>query len=111
MWATLFSLGEFTLAQDHYQQGIAIYDPQQHAQHASLYGGHDPGVCGLRHASQMLWLLGYPDQALQRSKDALALAQKLSQPSTLSFALYASAWVHQHRGERQAVQERVETNM
>ena len=82
LWATLFSLGEFTLAQDHYQQGIAIYDPQQHAQHASLYGGHDPGVCGLRHASQMLWLLGYPDQALQRSKDALALAQKLSQPST-----------------------------
>src|SRR6266536_1498872 len=62
LWATLFSLGEFTLAQDHYQQGMAIYDPQQHAQHASLYGGHDPGVCGLRHASQMLWLLGYPDQ-------------------------------------------------
>jgi predicted ATPase len=108
LWATLFSLGELTLAQDHYQRGIAIYDPQQHAHHASLYGGHDPGVCGLRHAAQMLWLLGYPDQALQRSKDALALAQKLSQPSTLSFALYASAWVHQHRGEREAVQERVE---
>ena len=108
LWATLFSLGEFTLAQDHYQQGMAIYDPQQHAQHASLYGGHDPGVCGLRHASQMLWLLGYPDQALQRSNDALALAQKLSQPSSLCFALYFSAWVQQHRGERHAVQEHVE---
>jgi predicted ATPase/class 3 adenylate cyclase len=108
LWATLFSLGEFTLAQDHYQQGMAIYDPQQHAQHASLYGGHDPGVCGLRHASQMLWLLGYPDQALQRSNDALALAQKLSQPSSLCFALYFSAWVQQHRGKRQAVQEHIE---
>jgi predicted ATPase/class 3 adenylate cyclase len=111
LWATLFSLGELTLAQDHYQRGIAIYDPQQHAHHASLYGGHDPGVCGLRHAAQMLWLLGYPDQALQRSQDALALAQKLSQPSTLSFALYASAWVHQHRGEREAVHERIETTI
>jgi class 3 adenylate cyclase/predicted ATPase/ribosomal protein L40E len=111
LWATLFSLGEFTVAQDHYQQGIAIYDPQQHARHASLYGGHDPGVCGLRHASQMLWLLGYPDQALQKSTDALALAQKLSQPSSLSFALYFSAWVHQHRGERQAVQERIEATI
>jgi predicted ATPase len=111
LWATLFSLGEFTVAHDHYQKGIAIYDPQQHAQHASLYGGHDPGVCGLRHASQMLWLFGYPAQALQRSKDALALAQKLSQPSSLSFALYFSAWVHQHRGERQAVQERIEATM
>ncbi|HEX2522963.1 MAG TPA: hypothetical protein VHP35_12650, partial [Terriglobia bacterium] len=108
LWATLFSLGEFTLAQDHYQQGMAIYDPQHHAQHASLYGGHDPGVCGLRHASQMLWLLGYPDQALQRSNEALALAQKLSQPSSLCFALYFSAWVEQHRGERQAAQEHIE---
>ena len=111
LWATLFSLGEFTVAQDHYRQGIAIYNPQQHGQHASLYGGHDPGVCGLRHVSQMLWLLGYPDQALQRSKDALALAQKLSQPSSLSFALYFSAWVHQHRGERQAVQQRIEATI
>jgi predicted ATPase len=104
----LFSLGEFTLAQHHYQQGMAIYDPRHHAQHASLYGGHDPGVCGLRHAAMMLWLLGYPDQALQRSNDALALAQKLSQPSSLCFALYFSAWVEQHRGERQAAQEHVE---
>jgi class 3 adenylate cyclase/tetratricopeptide (TPR) repeat protein len=108
LWATLFSLGEFTLAQHHYQQGMAIYDPRHHAQHASLYGGHDPGVCGLRHAAMMLWLLGYPDQALQRSNDALALAQKLSQPSSLCFALYFSAWVEQHRGERQAAQEHVE---
>jgi predicted ATPase/class 3 adenylate cyclase len=108
LWATLFSLGEFTVAQDHYQQGIAIYDPQQHAQHAYLYGGHDPGVCGLRHAAMMLWLLGYPDQALLRSNDALALAQKLSQPSSLCFALYFSAWVEQHRGERQAAQEHIE---
>ncbi|HEX2524261.1 MAG TPA: hypothetical protein VHP35_19285, partial [Terriglobia bacterium] len=63
---------------------------------------------GLRHASQMLWLLGYPDQALQRSNEALALAQKLSQPSSLCFALYFSAWVEQHRGERQAAQEHIE---
>jgi predicted ATPase len=59
----------------------------------------------------MLWLLGYPDQALQRSNDALALAQKLSQPSSLCFALYFSAWVQQHRGKRQAVQEHIEQNI
>lgn len=56
----------------------------------------------------LLWLLGYPDQALQKSQDALALAQKLSHPNSLAFALYYSAWVHQHRGETQTVQERVE---
>lgn len=54
-----------------------------------------------------LWLLGYPDQALERSRDALALAQKLSHPYSLVHALFYSAWVHQHRGERQAVEERI----
>ncbi len=108
LWATLFTLGEFTAAQDHSEQGIEFYDPQQHAHHASLYGGHDPGVCCRTHAARQLWLLGYPDRALQRSQDALALAQKLSHSYSLTFALYYSAWVHQQRGERHAVQERIE---
>lgn len=55
-----------------------------------------------------LWLLGYSDHALRRSQEALALAQTLSHPNSLGFALYYSAWVHQQRGERQAVGERIE---
>jgi predicted ATPase len=58
-----------------------------------------------------LWLLGYPDQALQRSREALALARELAHPFTLGFALYYSAWVHQQRGERQAVEERIEATI
>ena len=56
-----------------------------------------------------LWLLGYPDRALERSRDALGLAQKLSHPYSLVHALFYAAWVHQQRGERQAVEERIET--
>lgn len=95
----------------HTKRGIDLYDPEKHRQHAFLYGGHDPGVCGLRHAAMMLCLLGDPDQALERSEDALALAQKLSHPNSLAFALYYSAWVHQQRGESQLVQERLEATM
>jgi hypothetical protein len=29
-----------------------------------------------------LWMLGYPDQALQKSQEMLALADKLSHPYT-----------------------------
>lgn len=58
-----------------------------------------------------LWLLGYPDQALRKSQAAVALAQKLSHPYSLAFALYYCAWVHQQRGERQAVQERIEATV
>ena len=106
-WANLFSLGELTSALTHTERGIELYNPQEHRQYAFLYGGHDPGVCGLRHAAMTLWLLGYPDQALERSRDALALAQKLSHPYSLVHALFYSAWVHQQRGERQAVDERI----
>ena len=34
-----------------------------------------------------LWFLGYPDQALKRSHEALALAQELSHPYSLAYAL------------------------
>jgi class 3 adenylate cyclase/predicted ATPase len=111
LWANLFDLGEFSPALTHSERGAELYNLQQHRRHAFLYGGHDPGVCGLRHAAMMLWLLGYPDHALRRSREALALARELSHPFTLGFALYYSAWVHQQRGERQAVEERIEATI
>jgi len=111
LWANLFDLGEFPSALTHTERGVELYNPQQHRRHAFLYGGHDPGVCGLRHAAMMLWLLGYPDRALRKSREALVLARELSHPFTLGFALYYSAWVHQQRGERRAVEERIEATI
>jgi predicted ATPase len=111
LWANLFSLGELTSALTHTERGIELYNPQEHRQYAFLYGGHDPGVCGLRHAAMTLWLLGYPDQALKRSREALTLARELSHPYSLAHALFWAAWVHQQRGERQAVDERIEATI
>jgi predicted ATPase len=110
-WGNLSILGELTSAWFHLKQGFAIYDQQKHKHHAFLYGGHDPGVCCGYHAAEVLWLLGYPDHALRRSKDSLALARELSHPSTMSFALSWAAWFHQYRGERRAVRVRVEEGM
>ena len=55
-----------------------------------------------------LWWLGYPDQALQRSHEALTLAQELAYPYSLAFALFLAALVHQFRREGQLTQERAE---
>jgi class 3 adenylate cyclase/predicted ATPase len=111
LWANLFSLGELSSSLTHTKRGVELYDPHEHRHYASLYGGHDPGVCGLRHAAMTLWLLGYPDQALEKSRDALTLARKLSHPYSLVHALFYSAWVHQQRGEIQAVHEQVEAGV
>ena len=111
LWATLTILGELTSAWTHMEQGFALYDPHKHKHHAFLYGGHDPGVCCGGHAADVLGLLGYPDQALRRSQDALSLARELSHPSSIAHALFFAAWFHQLRGEREAVQARVAEGM
>ena len=108
LWATLFNLGKLTPAQVHLEQGFTLYDPQQHRHHASLYGGHDPGVCCGSHAARVLWLLGYPDQAIKKAQDAVKLAKELSHPYSLGHALLFAAWVHQHRKEGKAAQEMAE---
>lgn len=71
----------------------------------------DPGVFCLTYAALTLWLLGYPDQALERSHQALALAQELSHPYSLAFTLSYGATFHQLRRERQSVQEQAGASM
>jgi predicted ATPase len=58
---TLISLGEFVPGLTHVEQGIALYNAQQHRAHAFLYG-QDPGAGCLSYAAMALWVLGYPDQ-------------------------------------------------
>jgi TOMM system kinase/cyclase fusion protein len=104
---TLFRLGELAPARAHLEEGMIYYDPHQHRSHMALYG-HAPGVLCLSYAARALWLLGHPDQALQRSHEVLALAQQLSHPHSLVFALYCAGRVHQFRREGQAALERAE---
>jgi len=101
---TLFYLGEFASARAHVEQGIVIYNPQQHNSRAFLYGGADPVVACLSYAAWALWFLGYPDQSLKRMDEALALAQELSHPFSLALVLNFAARLHQFRRERHATQ-------
>jgi TOMM system kinase/cyclase fusion protein len=104
---TGFWLGEVASARDHLEQGIALYYPQQHRALAYL-SGQDPGVVCLSYVAWVLWYLGYPDQALKRSQEALTLAQELSHPYSLAFALVGAAWLHQCRREAHEAQEQAE---
>ncbi|HJY79885.1 MAG TPA: adenylate/guanylate cyclase domain-containing protein [Candidatus Binatia bacterium] len=100
---TLYYLGEFASAREHSEQAIALYDSQQH-----YFSAFNPGVVALSCAALALWHLGYPDQALKRSQEALTLAQELSHPFSLVYALGYAARFHQLRQEGQAVKERIE---
>ena len=106
----LFYLGELVPARAHLEQGIALYNPQQHRTHAFLYG-QDPGMGCRVFAALVLWVLGYPDQALQRGQEGLSLAHELSHPFSLALALSQVSRLHGLRREWPAAQERAEALM
>ena len=108
LWAILLDVGELASTKDNAEQGFMLYDRVRHGQLGSVYGGHDAGVCSRIHAAKAVWLLGYPDQALQIIEGALIMATELSHPYSLWLALMAAIWIHRRRGDRQAAQDRVE---
>ena len=58
-----------------------------------------------------LWVLGYPEQALQRSRRAMHLAEEAAQPWDLAMALGYAALVHVLCGDRQAALEKAEATI
>ena len=89
-----FWLGAVKSAQANLEQGTALYDLGQLRSHASLYG-IDPGVVCLSYSALASWALGYPEQALARSGQALALSRELSHRHSLALALVWAAWLCQ----------------
>jgi predicted ATPase len=98
--------GELPPARASLQDALARYDPSQH-HHLTAFGA-DPGELCLTHVAQALFFLGYPEQALQRAAEAIALAQQLSHPFSLGPALSVAAWIHWWRGEIPLVQQQAE---
>jgi TOMM system kinase/cyclase fusion protein len=101
---TLYHLGELAPARVHLEQGMALYDSQQHRSLAFLYG-QDPAVICRAWDTLALWLLGYPDQALERIREALTQAREMAHLSSLAYALVWAALLHRFRREREAAQE------
>jgi class 3 adenylate cyclase/tetratricopeptide (TPR) repeat protein len=99
LWTTLYGSGELEAAEFHVQEGLSQYDPERHRAYASIYGGHDTGVCCLNFAAVTAWTRGYPDQALRYGQEALRLARQLSHPPSTAIAHYYAAVVHHWRGE------------
>ena len=91
----LFFLGEFGAARTHMEQGISNTTHRE--------------IIRLSRLAQILWHLGYPDQALQRSQEALTLARERAQPDRwLAVALIYAAHLHGSRREGHIAYEQAE---
>src|SRR5262249_26731084 len=68
-----------------------LYDEKRHAHHRYHYLGHDPAECAMVLGACVKWALGYPAQAVELERNALALARRLHHAPTLAHALSISA--------------------
>jgi predicted ATPase len=101
---SLYFMGELHLARQHLETAISLYNPERDRP----LGHADSGVNCRSWAAYTLWTLGYPDQALKRINEALALAQERSHPFSLAFAEMFAGFVHKYRREAGAAQENAE---
>jgi predicted ATPase len=97
--------GEFAAALEHFERGIALYDPAVHGPRRSsaFRNVFDAGVSCTAHAAWTLWLLGHPVRAAARMDEALALARTIEHPFTLAHAWRFAAGFHVCRREPDAV--------
>jgi tetratricopeptide (TPR) repeat protein len=84
-------LGEFTVAREDLEQGLALFEPTDRPFYAEVLA-YDPLVALLAHSAFFLVCLGHFDQAMSRRDAALAEPRRLSQPFSLAVAL-VFAWM------------------
>jgi class 3 adenylate cyclase/predicted ATPase len=92
----LFYAGEFSQARERLDEGLALYHRHPQGPQQAL---QDPGVSSLCYLALSLWLLGYPEQARQKSDAALALAQQLNRPLNHVIVRVLTAGLCQFRRE------------
>jgi adenylate cyclase len=82
-----FCLGDYITAKTHLEHVIAFYNPEEHHRSLIFLRGVDVGLSAMAYYACCLWCLGYPDQAMKISKEALALARGFNHPFTLADVL------------------------
>src|SRR5262249_49874486 len=88
----------------HFERGLALYSLEQLPSYLTI----NTVTVGHTLSGRGLWLLGYPDRALDRVREAHVLARQLAAPFSLGVALLHVATVYNLRREWPACQEQAE---
>jgi predicted ATPase len=100
----LFS-GKFALSRSHLEEAISLYDPNfpRRLVHQS---GTSPQVASQAFLGNVLFCLGYPEQALARSNASIADARSLAHPPSLALSLSIGSRLLSLAGDNAALDER-----
>jgi predicted ATPase/DNA-binding SARP family transcriptional activator len=99
-------LAEYADARSHLQEVSTFYKPSEHHQRFIDLRGVDAGLSALAYESVCLQVMGFPDQAKQKSTEAINLAKAFDHSFTLSDVLcFGGCMFHEMRNEGKALQE------
>jgi predicted ATPase len=100
----LMLAGRFALSRSSLEAGLALYDPIAH--HSLVdQTGTDPQVVLEGYLGIVLLCLGFPDQALARSREAIAEGRRLAHQPSLASSLLLGAILLSLSGDNAALSE------
>ncbi len=101
---TLTALGRLDTAQDHLEKAIALYEPDEDRSLCLVYG-EDPALTSFGWLTWVLWIKGFPEQALARSREALDEAQALSHAGNIALTQCYAAYLRWFAHEPESAQD------
>ncbi|MDR3531162.1 MAG: adenylate/guanylate cyclase domain-containing protein [Rhodopila sp.] len=104
---SLLHLGRLVAARAHLEKGLGLSDPMDHRALTFLFA-ENARVASLSFLSMTLAALGFVDQAVARTGQALEEARGLSHPTSVAFALSAGCRVHSVLGNIPMVRQLTE---
>jgi predicted ATPase/class 3 adenylate cyclase len=103
--SALAFLGDLQAGLDACDRGIDLFDAAP-PRVAGARMSNDPRIACLTTSGFVLWLLGYPDRAVERMDAAIGLAHRLDHPYTSAYANHHSGLLHLWRREPDLVLDR-----
>ena len=105
----LLCRGELAQARAHLEKAISLFESASSSVDLSLPGSGNLLLEGMANLSWTLWLLGYPDEALLRSQEALAQARELPALFARCFVEYFASEIHAYRREPEKICAQIES--
>ena len=108
--ASLLHMGRFDEAQQHLDQSLVLSAPDKDPPWWQDYG-EDPTMAARVWGSWVLWIRGFPDQALSQGDEALEISRQDSAIVTAAFAMQYVSVVRYFCGDFEATRKLAQTNI
>ncbi len=107
VWAIDFNMGRHETCIAAVDAGLALYQSGKGRESLTLFGGHDPRVCGLGQKGLSLWFKGLPNQAVACVEESVRSARQIGHAGSLAHAYDIAAMLYRYRGDLNSLRKTI----